>query len=79
MLDLGNGFKNVCLFASVLLCPYLRIILSWNDGKKGRSLYSTSLRSWRFFFLGKMQRRGDRASGEAMRAETTQHYHFSYM
>ena len=50
MFDLGNGFKNVCLFASVLLCPYLRIILSWNYGKKGRSLYSTSLRSWRFFW-----------------------------
>ena len=31
------------------------------------------------FFLGKMQRRGDRASGEAMRAETTQDYHFRYM
>ena len=52
MFDLGNGFKNVCIFASVLVCPYLRIILSWNYEKKGRSLSSTSLRSWLFWGKG---------------------------
>ena len=30
-------------------------------------------------FWGKMQQRGDRESGEAGRAETTQCYHFRYM